>query len=66
MSIDYDYKAEATAAMRMAAATCEPHRSGWLRVALAWQDLTRDQDKLSPSFLQPLLPPTSLRGIAPL
>jgi hypothetical protein len=53
--------------MRMAAATCEPHRSRWLRVALAWQDLTRDhEDKLSPSFLQPLLPPTSPRGIAPL
>jgi hypothetical protein len=40
--------------MRMAAATCEPDRSRWLRVALAWQDLARgDEDKLSASFLQP-------------
>ena len=53
--------------MRMAAAaTCEPERLKWVRVALAWQDLARGHKvKLSASFLQPLLPPTSLRGAVP-
>lgn len=61
--MDYDYQAEAKAAMRMAAAAIsEIERLKLVRIALAWQDLARGhEDKLS-SSLQPLLPPTSLRG----
>jgi hypothetical protein len=46
VSIDYDYRAQAQAAMRWAvAATCERERLSWVRVALAWQDLDRgDED----------------------
>ena len=46
MSINYDYRALAQAAMQWAtAATCERERQSWLRVALAWQDLDRgDED----------------------
>ena len=46
MNTDYDYRAQAQAAMRWAtAATCERERQSWLRVALAWQDLDRgDED----------------------
>ena len=46
MNIDYDYRAQAQAAMRWAtAATCERERQRWLGVALAWQDLDRgDED----------------------
>lgn len=59
MSIDYDYRLQAQAAMRWAvAATCERERLSWVRVALAWQDLDRgDEDAAisiapmySPSF----------------
>jgi hypothetical protein len=40
VSIDYDYRAQAQAAMRWAvAATCERERLQWVRIALAWQDL---------------------------
>jgi hypothetical protein len=42
MTIDYDHRAEAANAMEMAlAATDEQERLSWLRVALAWQNLTR-------------------------
>jgi hypothetical protein len=42
MSRDFDCRAEAQAAMRMAAAaTCEHDRLKWLRVAQVWQDLAR-------------------------
>jgi len=46
VSINYDYRALAQAAMQWAtAATCERERQSWLRVALAWQDLDRgDED----------------------
>jgi hypothetical protein len=66
MSMDYDYQAEAKAAMRMAAAAIsETERLKLVRVALAWQDLARGhEDKLSASS-EPLLPFTSLRGLAP-
>jgi hypothetical protein len=40
LSVDYDYRAEAQAAMRWAvAATCERERLEWVRIALAWHDL---------------------------
>jgi hypothetical protein len=66
MSMDYDYQAEAKAAMRMAAtAISEIERLKFVRIALAWQDLARGHgDKLGAS-LQQLLPPTSLRGLTP-
>jgi hypothetical protein len=42
MSRDFDCRAEAEAAMRMAAAaTCEHDRLKWLRVVQVWQDLAR-------------------------
>jgi hypothetical protein len=46
VSINYDYRAQAQAAMRWAAAaTCERERLEWVRIALAWQDLDRgDED----------------------
>jgi hypothetical protein len=41
MTIDYDCRAEATNAMELAlAATNEQERLSWIRVALAWQNLT--------------------------
>jgi hypothetical protein len=48
--VDYDYQEQAQAAMRWAvAATCERERLGWVRVALAWQDLDRgDEDAAVP------------------
>jgi hypothetical protein len=51
MSMDFDYQAEAKAAMRMAAAAIsEIERLKLVRVALAWQDLARGhKDKLSAS-----------------
>ena len=51
MSMDYDYQAEAQAAMRMAAAEIsETERLKLVRVALAWQDLARGpEDKLRAS-----------------
>jgi hypothetical protein len=40
VSINYDYRAQAQAAMRWAAAaTCERERLEWVRIALAWHDL---------------------------
>jgi hypothetical protein len=40
MSKGYDYRAEAEAAIKKAAAaTCEHDRLQWLRVAQAWHDL---------------------------
>ena len=40
MSINYNYPAQAQAAMRWAAAaTCERDRQEWARIALAWHDL---------------------------
>jgi hypothetical protein len=40
VSIDYDYRAQAQAAIRWAvAATCERERLEWVRIALAWHDL---------------------------
>ena len=40
MSINYDHRAQAQAAMRWAmAATCERERLEWVRIALAWHDL---------------------------
>jgi hypothetical protein len=40
VSIDYDYEAQAQAAMQWAmAATCERERLEWMRIALAWHDL---------------------------
>jgi hypothetical protein len=52
--------------MRMAAAAIsETERLKLVRVALAWQDLARGhEDRLSASP-EPLLPFTSLRGLAP-
>jgi len=42
MNFDCDYRAEAVAAMEMAAAaTNEAERLKWLRIAVAWQDLAR-------------------------
>jgi len=42
MSSEIDHQAEATAAMALAAAaTTDPERSRWVRVAVAWQDLAR-------------------------
>jgi hypothetical protein len=42
MTVDYDHRAEAANAMEMAlAATNEHERLSWIRVALAWQSLTR-------------------------
>ena len=42
MSFDSNYRAEAAMAMELAAkATSEPERVKWLRIALAWQELTR-------------------------
>jgi hypothetical protein len=41
----YDHQTEARAAMEMAAAaTTEPERSKWVRIALAWQDLARSHE----------------------
>ena len=53
LSVDCDYRAEAQAAMRSAAAaTCERERLGWVRIALAWQDLDRsDADPVIPIAL---------------
>ncbi|HLZ01080.1 MAG TPA: hypothetical protein VKR55_02900 [Bradyrhizobium sp.] len=46
MGIEDDHQAEAEAAMAMAAAaTCELERLNWVRVALAWRDLARDQNR---------------------
>ena len=46
MGIEHNHQAEAEAAMAMAAAaTCELERLKWVRVALAWRDLARDQDR---------------------
>ena len=46
MGIEHNHQAEAEAAMAMAAAaTCELERLKWVRVALAWYDLARDQDR---------------------
>jgi hypothetical protein len=40
VSIEYDYQAQAQAALRWAvAATCERERLGWVRIALAWHNL---------------------------
>jgi hypothetical protein len=46
MSIEYDCRARAQAAMQLAAsAICERERLEWVRIALAWQDLDRgDED----------------------
>jgi hypothetical protein len=45
MSSAYDHQTEARAAMEMAAAaTTEPERSKWVRIALAWQDLARSHE----------------------
>jgi len=42
MSFDSNYRAEAAMAMELAAkATSEVERVKWLRIALAWQELTR-------------------------
>jgi len=42
MSMGYDCRAEAEAAMKLAAAaTCEHDRLKWVRVASVWQDLAR-------------------------
>jgi hypothetical protein len=42
MSFDRNYRAEAAMAMELAAkATSEVERLRWLRIALAWQELTR-------------------------
>ena len=42
MSFDSNYRAEAAIAMELAAkAASEVERVKWLRIALAWQELTR-------------------------
>jgi hypothetical protein len=57
-SFECDYRAEAQAAMRWAvAATCERERLGWVRIALAWQDLDRRHE--DPAI--PIAPMFSLR-----
>jgi hypothetical protein len=44
--IEHDCRAEAEAAMAMAAAaTCELERLEWLRVAVAWRDLSRTRQR---------------------
>jgi hypothetical protein len=51
MSIDYDHRALAQAAMRWAAAaTCERERLEWVRVALAWQDLASGREDATTSI----------------
>ena len=50
MSIEYDHLAQAEAAMRWAAtATCERERLEWVRIALAWHNLTLVQQHHKPS-----------------
>lgn len=45
MSIEYDHRSKARAAMEMAAAaTCGAERLKWVRIALAWHDLSRYWD----------------------
>jgi hypothetical protein len=40
MSIEYDHRAQAQAALLWAvAATCECERLHWMRIAMAWRDL---------------------------
>jgi hypothetical protein len=40
VSIEYDYRAQAQAAMQWAVtATCERDRLDWVRIALAWHGL---------------------------
>jgi hypothetical protein len=49
MDFDCDYRAEAAAAMEMAAtATNEAERLKWLRIALAWRDLEQDLQRSRP------------------
>ena len=55
MGIEHDRRAEAQAAMTMAAAaTCELERLKWLRVALAGRALARDHER---SLRGPIYPP---------
>ena len=56
--MDYDYQAEAKAAMRMAAAAIsEIERLNLVRVALAWQDLARGHEGTQAKHLPPAAAP---------
>jgi hypothetical protein len=62
VSINYDYRAQAQAAMRWAvAATCERERLEWVRIALAWHDLASGDEDAATSIASTYSP--SFAGI---